>query len=116
MAADRHRRAPGKAAARSSAKQRARARIAAEQAARKRAEGRRRILVTGGAITAVLAAFAALVAVKLTAGPAHQAGRDLLTRPPEDTVGETVPVLEALSPAAGTGARWWPGERRGRPG
>jgi len=76
MAADRHRRALGKAAARPSAKQRARERIAAEQAARKRAEARRRILVTGGAITAVLAAFAALVAVKLTAGSAHQGGRE----------------------------------------
>ena len=76
MAADRHRRAPGKAAARPSAKQRARERIAAEQAARKRAGTRRRILVTGGAITAVLAAFAALVMVKLTAGPAHQAGSE----------------------------------------
>ena len=76
MAADRHRRAPGKAAARPSAKQRARERFAAEQAARKRAEARRRILMTGGAITAVLAAFAALVAVKLTAGPAHQAGSE----------------------------------------
>jgi hypothetical protein len=76
MAADRHRRAPGKAPARPSAKQRARERIAAEQAARQRAEARRKILVTGGAITAVLAAFAALVAVKLTAGPAHQAGSE----------------------------------------
>jgi len=63
MAADSDRRAPGKAATRRSAKQRARERIAAEQAARKRAEARRRILVTGGAITAVLAAFAGLVAV-----------------------------------------------------
>jgi hypothetical protein len=76
MAADRHRRAQGKAPARPTAKQRARERIAAQQAARKRAEARRRVLVTGGAITAVLAAFAALVAVKLTAGPAHQAGTE----------------------------------------
>jgi hypothetical protein len=60
MADDRHRRARGKAPARASARPRARERIAAEQAARKRAEARRRILVTGGAITAVLAAFAAL--------------------------------------------------------
>jgi len=76
MAADRHRRAPGKAAAGPSAKQRARERIAAEQAARQRAEARRRFLVTGGAITAVLAVFAVLVAVKLTAGSAHQSGRE----------------------------------------
>jgi len=76
MAADRHRRAQRKAPARPAAKQRARERIAAQQAARKRAEARRRILVTGGAITAVLAAVAALVAVKLTAGPAHQAGTE----------------------------------------
>src|SRR5262245_35609370 len=74
--ADRHRRAPGKAAVRQSAKQRARERIAAEQAARRRAEARRRFLVTGGAITAVLAAFAGLVAVELTAGSAHQGGRE----------------------------------------
>src|SRR5579862_443302 len=72
MANDRHRRAQGKPPARPAAKQRARERMAAEQAARKRAEVRRRILVTGGAITAVLAAVAVLVAVKLTAGPAHQ--------------------------------------------
>ena len=76
MADDRHRHAQGKAPARPTARQRARERIAAEQAASKRAEARRRILVTGGAITAVLAALAALVAVKLTAGPAHQAGTE----------------------------------------
>jgi uncharacterized protein DUF929 len=54
------------------AKQRARERIAAERAARKRAEARRRFLVAGGAITAVLAVVVALVAVKLTASPAHR--------------------------------------------
>jgi hypothetical protein len=54
------------------AKQRARERIAAERAARKRAETRRRLLVAGGAITAVLAIIAALVAVKFTASPAHR--------------------------------------------
>jgi len=54
------------------AKQRARERIAAERAAKKRAEARRRFLVAGGAITAVLAIVVALVAVKLTASPAHR--------------------------------------------
>ena len=54
------------------AKQRARERIAAERAAKKRAEARQRFLVAGGAITAVLAIVVALVAVKLTASPAHR--------------------------------------------
>ena len=69
------RRAAGKPAVRAKAapaKQRARERIAAERAARKRAEARRRFLVAGGAITAVLAVVVALVAVKLTASPAHR--------------------------------------------
>ena len=76
MPADRQRRPQGKAAAGSSARQRARERIAAERIARQRAEARRRILVTGGAITGVLAAFAALVAIKLTAAPAPQTGSE----------------------------------------
>jgi hypothetical protein len=76
MPADRQGRAKGKAAAGSSARQRTRERIAAERIARQRAEARRRILVTGGAITAVLAAFAALVAIKLTAAPAKQTGSE----------------------------------------
>jgi hypothetical protein len=50
---------------------RARERVAAERAARKRAEARRRLLVPIAAVTAVLAIVVALVAVKLTAGPAH---------------------------------------------
>jgi hypothetical protein len=69
------RRAAGKPTVRAKAapaKQRARERIAAERAARKRAEARRRLLVAGGAITAVLAVVVALVAVKLTASPAHR--------------------------------------------
>jgi hypothetical protein len=53
------------------AKTRARERLAAERAARKRAEARRRLLVPIAAVTAVLAIVVALVAVKLTAGPAH---------------------------------------------
>jgi len=48
---------------------RARERIAAERAARNRAETRRRLLVAGGAIIAVLAVVVALVAVKVTATP-----------------------------------------------
>src|ERR1700689_3221198 len=50
---------------------RARERLAAERAARKRTEARRRLLVPIAAVTAVLAIVVALVAVKLTAGPAH---------------------------------------------
>jgi len=76
MPADRQSRAQGKAPAKLSAKQR----IAAQQAARKRAESRRRVLITGGAITAVLAAFAALVAVKLTTAPATQTGSESAPR------------------------------------
>jgi Domain of unknown function (DUF929) len=75
VADNRVRRAAEKPAVRTKAapaKQRARERIAAERAARKRAEARRRFLVAGGAITAVLAVVVALVAVKLTASPAHR--------------------------------------------
>jgi hypothetical protein len=54
------------------ARQRARERIAAERAARKRAEARRGFLVAAGAVAAVLAIVVALVAVKLTASPAHR--------------------------------------------
>jgi hypothetical protein len=50
---------------------RARERLAAERAARKRAEARRRLLAPIAAVTAVLAIVVALVAVKLTASPAH---------------------------------------------
>ena len=53
------------------AKVRSRERLAAERAARKRAEARWRLLVPIAAVTAVLAVVVALVAVKLTAGPAH---------------------------------------------
>jgi Domain of unknown function (DUF929) len=60
------------------AKRRARERIAAERAARKRAEARRRFLVAGGAITAVLAIVVALVTVKLTASPAHRTASESL--------------------------------------
>jgi hypothetical protein len=50
---------------------RARERIAAERAARNRAETRRRLLVAGGAIIAVLAVAVALVSIGLTATPAR---------------------------------------------
>jgi Domain of unknown function (DUF929) len=75
VADNRVRRSAGKPAARAKAapaKQRARERIAAERAARKRAEARRRFLLAGGAMAAVLAIVVALVAVKLTAGPVHR--------------------------------------------
>lgn len=52
---------------------RARERIAAERAAQKRAEARRRFLVPIAAVTAVLAIVGALVAVKLSSGPATAA-------------------------------------------
>jgi uncharacterized protein DUF929 len=58
------------------ARQRARERIAAERAARKRAEARRRFLAAVGAVTAVLAIVVALVAVKLTESPTHQAASE----------------------------------------
>jgi hypothetical protein len=58
------------------ARPRARERIAAERAARKRAEKRRRLLAAVGAVTAVLGIVAALVAVKLTANPAHPAASE----------------------------------------
>ncbi len=59
-------------------RQRARERIAAERAARKRAEARRRFLIAGGAITAVLGIVVALIAVKLTASPVHRTASESL--------------------------------------
>ena len=75
MADNRVRRTAGKPIVRAKAapaRQRARERIAAERAARKRAEARRRFLAAAGAVAAVLAIVVALVAVKLTASPAHR--------------------------------------------
>jgi hypothetical protein len=75
VADNRVRRTAGKPPVRAKAapaRQRARERIAAERAARKRAEARRRFLAAAAAVTAVLAIVAALVAVKLTASPAHR--------------------------------------------
>lgn len=93
------------------AKQRARERIAAERAARKRAEARRRFLVAGGAITAVLAIIVALVAVKLTASPVHRTASESMapatiarqvTTVPATTLaqvspGQAVTLLEKVS-------------------
>jgi hypothetical protein len=75
VAANRVRGTAGKSGVRAKAapgRQRARERIAAERAARKRAEMRRRFLAAAGAVTTVLAIVVALVAVKLTASPAHR--------------------------------------------
>jgi hypothetical protein len=72
VANNRSRRTAAKPPARTGpARQRARERIAAERAASKRAEKRRRLLAAVGAVTAVLGIVVALVAVKLTATPAH---------------------------------------------
>jgi hypothetical protein len=58
------------------AKARARERIAAERAARKRAETRRRLLLSGAAVVAVLAVVGALVGVsRSTAHPAARESR-----------------------------------------
>jgi hypothetical protein len=57
-----------------SARARARERIPAERAARKRAETRRRLLLSGAAVVAVLAVAGALVGVSLSA--AHPAARE----------------------------------------
>jgi hypothetical protein len=57
-----------------SAKARARERVAAERAAHKRAETRRRLLVSGAAVVAVLAIVGALVTVKPSA--AHPAAKE----------------------------------------
>ena len=77
MANNRSRRTAAKPPARTGpTRPRARERIAAERAARKRAEKRRRLLTAVGAVTAVLGIVAALVAVKLTATPAHPAASE----------------------------------------
>jgi hypothetical protein len=49
-------------------RQGARERIAAERARRKRTETRRRLLIAGGSVAAVLAVLITLIAVKVTAG------------------------------------------------
>ena len=107
MADNRVRRTAGKSAVRAKAapgRQRARERIAAERAARKRAEARRRFLVAAGAVSAVLAIVAALVAVKLTASPVHRTASESVA--PAAVVREvtTVPaaMLAQMSPGQAT--------------
>jgi Domain of unknown function (DUF929) len=86
------------------AKQRARERIAAERAAKKRAEARRRLLAAAGAVTAVLAIVAVLVAVKLTASPAHRAASE--SAAPATLVRQvtTVPAATLAQVSAGQAA------------
>jgi len=107
VADDRVRRAAGKPPARAKAapaRQRARERIAAERAARKRAEARRRFLTAAGAVTAVLAIVVALVAVKLTASPAHRTASESIA--PATLVRQVTSVpaatLAQVSPAQAT--------------
>src|SRR5260370_25646639 len=71
---------------------RARDRIAAERATRKRAEARRRLLVAGAAVTAVLALLGALVTGKLTATPAPPGARQTQAAPPLRPQVPTVPA------------------------
>jgi hypothetical protein len=80
---------------------RARERLAAERAARKRAEARRRLLVPIAAVTAVLAIVVALVAVKLTAAPAHRVASESPASSVVVRQVTTVPaaVLAEVSPA-----------------
>ena len=79
---------------------RARERLAAERAARKRAEARRRLLVPIAAVTAVLAIVVALVAVKLTAGPAHLVASEAPASPAVVRQVSSVPaaVLASVDP------------------
>jgi hypothetical protein len=105
VADNRVRRTAGKSAVRTKAapgRQRARERIAAERAARKRAEARRRFLVAAGAVSAVLAIVAALVAVKLTASPVH--------RTASESVAPAAVVREVTTVPAATLAQMSPGQ------
>lgn len=104
MADNRVRGTTGKTAGRPRAvpaRQRARERIAAERAARKRAEVRRRILLASGAVTAVLAIVVALVAVKLTATPAHRTASESIA--PASIVRQVTTVPAATLERAGPG-------------
>jgi hypothetical protein len=95
------------------AKPRARERIAAERARQKRAEARRRLLISVGAVTAVLAIVVALVAIKLTSShptsgsesPAAASVIRQVTTVPDTTLtrvntGQSATPLQAV-PAAG---------------
>ena len=95
MANNRSRRPAGRPAARKGpARPRARERIAAERAARKRAEKRRRLLAAIGAVTVVLSVVAALITVKLTATPGHQAASE--SAAPAGVVRQVTTVPTAL--------------------
>ena len=107
MADNRVRRTAGKSAVRAKAapaRRRARERIAAERAARKRAEARRRFLAAAGAVAAVLAIVVALVAVKLTASPAHRTASESIA--PAALVRQVITVpaaaLAGVSPGQAT--------------
>ena len=107
MADNRVRRTAGKPIVRAKAapaRQRARERIAAERAARKRAEARRRFLAAAGAVAVVLAIVVALVAVKLTASPAHRTASESIA--PAALVRQVITVpaaaLAGVSPGQAT--------------
>jgi Domain of unknown function (DUF929) len=84
-----------------SAKARVRGRIAAERAARKRAEIRRRLLVSGAAVGAVLAAVGALVSVSLATPPPSSA---------RESRAESVVVRQATAVPLGLLTRVNPGQ------
>jgi len=107
VADNRVRRTAGKSAVRAKAapaRRRARERIAAERAARKRAEARRRFLAAAGAVAVVLAIVVALVAVKLTASPAHRTASESIA--PAALVRQVITVpaaaLAGVSPGQAT--------------
>jgi hypothetical protein len=107
VADNRVRRTAGKPIVRAKAapaRQRARERIAAERAARKRAEARRRFLAAAGAVAAVLAIVVALVAVKLTASPAHRTASESVAPAALVRQVTTVPAaaLAGVSPGQAT--------------
>jgi Domain of unknown function (DUF929) len=107
VADNRVRRTAGKSIVRARAapaRQRARERIAAERAARKRAEARRRFLAAAGAVAAVLAIVVALVAVKLTASPAHRTASESVAPAALVRQVTTVPAaaLAGVSPGQAT--------------
>jgi Domain of unknown function (DUF929) len=102
VANNRSRRTAGQPPARTGpARPRARERIAAERAARKRAEKRRRLLAAIAAVTVVLSVVAALITVKLTATPGHQAASE--SAAPAAVVRQVTTVPTALLSRANPG-------------
>ncbi len=83
------------------ARPRARERIAAERAARQRAEARRRLLLAGAAVTAVLAVVVTLATVKLTATPARPGASESLA--PAAVVRQVITVPAAVLSRVGPG-------------